>query len=203
MFRSILGGVLRLTLPLLVVVAVAEPAHPQEARTRVALRSDLTTQEQDLAQQDLDLRNEKANALILEAQGMQAVRRWRNAARRYEEAGLLLSEHDTRSIDAFSASSRSYYSAGNNRDAARMAEKAGERALDLGEVYRAARAFQQAAVLRTEMGQEVGAQELGWRSCRLSFAPSLSEAERAKIRSGFENCSMELPNPVALSDKND
>lgn len=177
---------------LLVVASLsASDLRAQEQSRPILLRTLTATQHQVVAAEQ-SVRNEEANALFAEAQAMESDGRLGGAASSYERVGLLRGSDDVRAVDAFAAAARLRYTGGDLRAAARLSELAANRALGIGEVYRAATSLRYASIIHTSMGNQIRAQELGWRSCRLSASPFLSSEQRDELQRGLVDCRAEL-----------
>lgn len=190
-----IGFLSRVAFSLVVVLgtlAAPDTVPAQEHSAGTTLASRMAEQDRERAVAAEQLRDRTARALETSALEHVAEASWRKAARRFEEAGRLYPTDDRRAVDAFAAAARMYHTAGDRVRAARLSELAGRRALELGSVYTAAIQFRNGAVVYADSGNEVRAQELAWRSCRLSSADGLSGAQRAEIRSGLQNCVQRL-----------
>lgn len=131
------------------------------------------------AAQDGDVR---ADALTTEAhRTAEDLNAWREAARLHREAGQLREKGDMRAYVSFVHAARLYYHAGELRDSERMFEAAGERALDVGDVYNAAVAFLNGAAVAEENGRGRQAQQLGWRAEELSRSSLLNTVQRGDL----------------------
>lgn len=186
-------GAFRALLALVVVGSVAEIGVAQEnVRGETVLLGSLSDADRAVVERERRTRDAEANAQIAEARRLESEQEWRRAATLYESAGRLREGHDARAAQHFADAARAYFNAGDDRTASRLSELAGDRALEMGDVYTAALQLRQAAVLRTSGRDRIAAQQLGWRACRLSASPFLSDEQRAEIRDGLTNCTREL-----------
>lgn len=186
-------GAFRALLALVVLGSVAEIGVAQESvRGETVLFGSLSDADRAAVERERRTRDAEANGQVAEARRLEAEQEWRGAATLFESAGRLREAHDVRAVQHFADAARAYFNAGDERAASRLSELAGDRALEMGDVYTAALQLRQAAVLRTSGRDRITAQQLGWRACRLSASPFLSEAQRAEIRVGLTNCSREL-----------
>lgn len=111
--------------------------------------------------------------------------RWAEAARMHEESGLLRMKGDTRAYLSFSHAARLYYHADDLRASEKMFEAAGDRALEVGDVYNAAVALLNGAAVAQEDGRDRDAQKLGWKAQKLSGSKLLNDEQRQSLASRY------------------
>ena len=137
-----------------------------------------------LSAQDDDVR---ADELSAEAHRIaHDMNQWAQAARKHEESGLLRLKGDTRAYLSFAQAARLYYHAGELRNSEKMFEAAGERALEVGDVYNAAVAFFNAAAVAQENGRDRDAQKLGWKAQKLTRSQLLNDEQRKDLTSRYK-----------------
>lgn len=150
---------------LAVLVGVCGQLPPRPAAAQEEARADALTREAHLLASDME--------------------RWSEAARMHRESGQLRPKGDTRGYVSFLQAARLYYHAGELTDSEKMFEEAGERALEVGDVYDAAVAFLNGAAVAEENGRKREAQELGWRAEELSRSVLLDEDQRRDLVKRF------------------
>lgn len=125
------------------------------------------------------LRDRRAEDLVLAARELVVGQSWAEAGFLYEQAAALRAPADPRAIDDLSEAANLYAFGDDRTKSVAMLERAGERALEMGEVVRAATAFQQAAVLNAKIGGvRYKTTSLWEKVCDLSGSPRLTNEER-------------------------
>lgn len=112
-------------------------------------------------------------------------KQWPEAARMLEQAAGMRAADDMRAVDDLIIAAAAHRWAHERAAGRATYVAAGERALALGDVVRAANAFLCAAVIAHEQKDDAGAWELKGRAERLAQSPLLTEAERKNILAQF------------------
>lgn len=107
---------------------------------------------------------------------------WERAARLFRRAANLRSEGDPAATENLIYAARLSYYEGNERQAVRDFEAAGQRALEMGDVIVAANAFTDAAWVAQHRGYDERALALLSRAQLLSRSPLIPEDERTYLR---------------------
>ncbi len=121
------------------------------------------------------------------------------AAGLFAKASHFRSPTDPIGVGDMIAAASGYYYSGQPVKAREISEQAGERALAMGDVDRAAHAFLFAAIVANQQGDVEGRDELIARANGLAASPLLSPAQRYAIQAQFE--SAKLPVQVASTPK--
>jgi len=112
-------------------------------------------------------------------------KKWPEAARMLEEAAGLRAADDARAVDDLIIAAAAHRWAHERAAGRATYVAAGERALALGDVVRAAHAFLCAAVIAHEQKDEAGAWALKGRAERLAQSPLLTDSQRNHILAQF------------------
>lgn len=113
--------------------------------------------------------------------------KWPEAARMLEEAAGLRTADDVRAVDDLIIAAAAHRWARERTAGRATYVRAGERALALGDVVRAANAFLCAAVIAHEQKDAAGAWELKTRAERLAQSPLLTDGQRKYILGQFSD----------------
>ncbi len=127
-------------------------------------------------------------AVALEAQArpmMDEPKKWAEMADLFAQAAQIRSADDPRAVDDLIIAAAAYRWAGKRTPARETYVSAGERALALGDVVRAADAFLCGAVIANEQKDTPAAWELKGRAERLAQSPLLTEGQRKLILGQF------------------
>lgn len=112
--------------------------------------------------------------------------RWAEAARLHERAAELTARQDPSSYRSLVQAARLRYYTWRKQSAGVLFAKAGELALEWGDVISAAHALLDAAVISTEMRDDHRAHQLVQRARQLAASPLLSAQERASMLARIE-----------------
>lgn len=112
--------------------------------------------------------------------------KWNQAAELYRQAAALRPAGDALAIADLKSAARLAFYRGKDRQAIRDLEKAGQRALDIGDVVAAANAFADAAWIAGKDGNGARAKALMERAQLLALSPLISPTDRAELESRFE-----------------
>lgn len=129
-----------------------------------------------------------APALALERQAspmMDEPKQWPAMAELYVQAAQLRTADDPRGVDDLILAAAAYRWSGKRTPARTTFVAAGERALSLGDVVRAADAFLTAAVIANEQKDLAAAWQLKGRAERLAQSPLLTDGQRTLILGQF------------------
>lgn len=107
---------------------------------------------------------------------------WKQAARLYRKAASLRDISDPAGVDNLSEAGRLSYYKGSKSQAVRDFEAAGDRALMIGDVLRAAENFADASWVAAEAGYTARALNLHERAQLLSQSPLLSAEDRVELQ---------------------
>lgn len=129
-----------------------------------------------------------ADRLHQEAVALEArVATWSRAAHLYGESAELRSYGDVQAYVDYERAGQLYFARNQPENARQMYEKAGDRALEAGKVYEAARAYAGAAELVAHHGAQPLDEGVALRhfemARRLSESPLLTETQRRDIQS--------------------
>jgi len=159
-------------------LSIAPPALAQDVTASVATGSPASPAPvgEDAEQA---LRDRQADDLVLMARDLVAGQSWAEAASLYEQAAELRATYDLRALDELSEAANLYAFGDDARKSVKILETAGERAQEIGEDFRAATAFQQAAVLNAQIGGVRYKTTTLWEKvCDLSESPGLTKDQR-------------------------
>ena len=124
---------------------------------------------------------EQARDIQLQAQQLaENLQEYKAASQLYRRAAELYGEHED-AAQAWAWAGRLSYYAGDNRAVSDL-RKAGEIAIQYGDVGFAARAFMDAAWLAHKQGMNTSAIELATRATDLAKSPYLAEADREALQ---------------------
>ena len=160
----------------------AGPAAAQENAGEKILIRDLPMAEQVRLAKEAEARETESTDLFRQARGAEQTGEWGKAADLYERSAELRAEGDLMGATGYALAGRAYFFDDRPGRASRVWQKAGNRALIVGDVLAAARNFVHAAVAAQEKGDETRAVELGWKAYYLSGSEALTSRERAMIR---------------------
>lgn len=131
----------------------------------------------------------RADELVSAAGDLVAAQSWAQAASTYEQAAALRASSDIRAVDELWEASNLYAFAQDHRRAVQLLERAGERAAEMDEVLRAAKSFQQAAVLNAKIGGVRYKTTALWEKvCELSESPRLTDSQRDGLLRRVPTC---------------
>lgn len=136
-----------------------------------------------LSAQQSDRDDTKGEALEQEAEALRGtMTEWKRAASLYREAGGVRDVSDPKAVDNYMEAARLSYYRGNEGQAVRDFESAGDRALMTGDIVRAAKAFADAAWVAADAGDGAKALAFHERAELLSLSPLLSREDRGAIK---------------------
>ncbi len=127
-------------------------------------------------------------ALALESRArpmMDQPKMWSNMADLFAQAAQIRTADDPRGVDDLILAAAAYRWAGKQSPARATYIAAGERALGLGDVVRAADAFLSAALIANEQKDLAAAWQLKGRAERLAQSPLLTDGQRRLILGQF------------------
>lgn len=166
----------------LTVAAVPAAALAQQSHTETLLAGDLSPTERNALRAEAEERAYEAAEQLRQARLAEEAEDWRKAARLYERLAALLPEGERKAIEAYRRAGRAYYFSDDPARASRVMEKAADRALMHGDVYRAADSYLMAGLAAHERGHETRAVELGWKAYHLSRSEVLTEDQREELQ---------------------
>jgi hypothetical protein len=132
----------------------------------------------------LSAQQSQASPAELEQQAeayLQDLDNWKHAADLYRQAAELRGAGDAVAVQDLETAARLEFYQGSGRQAVRDLEAAGQRALGVGDIFSAAKAFVDAAWVAGRDGQSIRARELIQTVQLLAQSPLLSSTERTHI----------------------
>lgn len=130
----------------------------------------------------------KALALHTEAVALyDQPRRFADAARLHVLEARFRSRHDAEAVEALAMAGRLFSYANRLFDARQVMEQAGDRALSIGDVARAAHAYLDAALIARQARKEGEGMRLARKAYLLTGSPLLSLNQQGEIRKRFVN----------------
>lgn len=162
-----------------VLLLAGAPTAAAQQPTRV---SDLSRADRDRVMLENRSRVMDADRLYREAVAHQDRGEWRKAAARYERSARLRGGGDMKTPKLYRKAADAYFLAGKQGRAVTNFERAARSALDFGDVTLAADSYLKAALLSQERGDDIRANENGWKAQRLSGSTALSDEVRRAIR---------------------
>jgi len=162
-----------------VFLLAGAPTAAAQQPTRV---SDLSRADRDRVMLENRSRVMDADRLYREAVAHQDRGEWRKAAARYERSARLRGDGDMKTPKLYRKAADAYFLAGKQGRAVTNFERAARSALDFGDVTLAADSYLKAALLSQERGDDIRANENGWKAQRLSGSTALSDEVRRAIR---------------------
>ena len=125
---------------------------------------------------------EYADGLMLRAESLSTqLTQFKQAAALFEQSAEARTIGDTRAVSCLRSAAMLRYNSGNKRKGLGLMEKAGDRAIRLGDVVTAANSYIDAAVIAAELRQGERARELGERAALLAKSPLLSADQRGAL----------------------
>ena len=125
---------------------------------------------------------EYADGLMLRAESLSTtLTQFKKAADLFERSAEVRTAADPQAVNCLRAAANLRYNSGDKRRSLGLMEKAGDRAIRLGDVETAAHAYIDAAVIASELRQGQRARELGERAVLLAKSPLLSAAQRGAL----------------------
>ena len=123
-----------------------------------------------------------ADELALRAESLSTnLTQFKKAAELFERSADAREVGDTRAVTCLRSAATLRYNAGNKSKGLALMEKAGDRAIRLGDVMIAAHAYIDAAVIASELRQGSRAIELTERAVLLTKSPLLSVEQRSAL----------------------
>lgn len=162
-----------------VLLLAGAPTAAAQQPTRV---SDLSRADRHHVMLENQSRLVDADRLYREAMAHQERGEWKKAAARYERSARLRGAGDMKTPKLYRKAADAYFLAGKQGRAVTNFERAARSALDFGDVTLAADSYLKAALLSHERGDEIRANDNGWKAQRLSGSTALSEEVRRTIR---------------------
>ena len=125
---------------------------------------------------------EYADNLMLRAESLSTkLSHFKQAAELFERSAEARTDADPRAVTCLRSAATLRYNSGNKRKGLGLMEKAGDRAIRLGDVVTAANAYIDAAVIASELRQGERARELGERAVLLAKSPLLTAEQRGAL----------------------
>ena len=125
---------------------------------------------------------EYADGLALKAESLATMlTHFKQAADLFEQSAEARTQADPRAVSCLRSAATLRYNTGNKRRSLGLMEKAGDRAMRLGDVVTAANSYIDAAVIAAELRQGDRARELSERAVLLTKSPLLSEEQRGAL----------------------
>ena len=125
---------------------------------------------------------EYADGLMLRAESLSTkLSHFKEAADLFERSADVRTPGDARAVTCLRSAATLRYNSGNKRKGLGLMEKAGDRAISLGDVVSAANSFIDAAVIASELRQGERARELGERAALLTKSPLLTDEQRSAL----------------------
>ena len=133
---------------------------------------------------------ERADGLMLRAESLsKELTQFKKAADLFERSAEMRTAGDAHAVACLRSAATLRYNSGDKRKSLGLMEKAGDRAIRLGDVVTAAHAYIDAAVIASELRQPQRARELGERAVLLARSPLLSDAQRGALEFRMEGWS--------------
>ena len=125
---------------------------------------------------------EYADGLALKAESLATkLTHFKQAAELFEQSADARTQADPRAVSCLRSAATLRYNTGNKRKGLGLMEKAGDRAMRLGDVVTAANAYIDAAVIASELREGDRARDLSERAVLLTKSPLLSEEQRGAL----------------------
>ena len=123
-----------------------------------------------------------ADELAIRAESLSTnLTQFKKAAELFERSAEARQPNDARAVTCLRSAATLRYNSGNKAKGLTLMEKAGDRAISLGDVMIAAHAYIDAAVIASELRQGTRAVELGERAVLLAKSPLLSADQRSAL----------------------
>ena len=124
-----------------------------------------------------------ADALALRAESLSTqISQFKKAADLFEQSAEIRQPGDARAVTCLRSAAMLRYNSGNKRKGLALMERAGDRAIRLGDVVLAASAYIDAAVIASELRDGERARDLGQRAVLLAKSPLLSDTQRGALQ---------------------
>lgn len=144
--------------------------------------SELSPAERDRMMLESQSRVMDADRLYQEAKAHQERGEWKKAAARYERSARLRGDGDMKTAKLYWKAADAYFLAGKPGRSVTNFERAAASAMEFGDITLAADSYLKAALISQERGDQIRANDNGWKAHRLSGSTALSAEVRRAIR---------------------